>query len=79
MVFDRYPVVGGEMLNALTLADNAHDDGPHVFPSVATMGENPWQSVLERLGQEVNRKPKPLHKSTLTRSSLGNGTRTRDG
>ncbi|WP_202118533.1 helix-turn-helix domain-containing protein [Burkholderia pseudomallei] len=45
MVFDRYPVGGGEMLLALKLADNAHDDGTHIFPSVATMAEKTRQSV----------------------------------
>lgn len=44
MVFDRYPVGGGEMLLALKLADNAHDDGTHIFPSVATMAEKTRQS-----------------------------------
>ncbi len=34
MVFDRYPVGGGEMMLALALADHAHDDGTHVFPYV---------------------------------------------
>ncbi|WP_260439199.1 helix-turn-helix domain-containing protein [Burkholderia sp. Bp9099] len=45
MVFDRYPVGGGEMLLALKLADNAHDDGTHIFPSVGTMAEKTRQSV----------------------------------
>jgi biotin operon repressor len=44
MVFDRYPEGGGEMLLALKLADNAHDDGTHIFPSVDTMAEKTRQS-----------------------------------
>lgn len=44
MVFDRYPEGGGEMLLALKLADNAHDDGTHIFPSVETMASKTRQS-----------------------------------
>lgn len=44
MVFDRYPVGGGEMLLALALADHAHDDGTHIFPSVAHLAAKTRQS-----------------------------------
>lgn len=44
MVFDRYPGGGGELLLALALADNSHDDGTHIFPSVATLAEKSRQS-----------------------------------
>ncbi len=44
-VFDRYPVGGGEFALALALADNAHDDGTHIFPHVETMATKSRQSV----------------------------------
>lgn len=44
-VFDRYPAGGGEFALALALADNAHDDGSHIFPSVETMAAKSRQSV----------------------------------
>lgn len=44
MVFDRYPKGGGEMLLALKLADNAHDDGTRIFPSVDTMAQKTHQA-----------------------------------
>lgn len=44
MVFERYPEGGGEMILALKLADNAHHDGTHIYPSVATMAEMTRQS-----------------------------------
>lgn len=43
-VFERYPVGDGEFILALALADNAHDDGAHIFPSVATMAVKSRQS-----------------------------------
>lgn len=45
MVFDRYPVGGGEMLVALKLADYADDSGEHIFPSVQTIAEKTRQSA----------------------------------
>lgn len=45
MVFDRYPNGGGEMLLALALADHAHDDGTHIFPSVARLAAKTRQSA----------------------------------
>lgn len=44
-VFERYPVGGGEFALALALADNAHEDGSHIFPSVGTMAAKSRQSV----------------------------------
>lgn len=44
MVFDRYHAGGGEMLLALALADHAHDDGTHIFPSVALLAAKTRQS-----------------------------------
>lgn len=45
MVFKRYPNGGGEMLLALALADHAHDDGSHIFPSVEYLADKTRQSV----------------------------------
>ncbi len=45
MVFKRYPNGGGEMLLALALADHAHDDGTHIFPSVDHLAVKTRQSV----------------------------------
>ncbi len=44
-VFDRYPGGAGEFALALALADNAHEDGTHIFPSVETMARKSRQSV----------------------------------
>jgi hypothetical protein len=44
-VFERYPVGGGEFALALALADNAHDDGTRIYPSVNTMAHKSRQSV----------------------------------
>lgn len=44
-VFDRYPGAAGEFALALALADNAHDDGTHIFPSVELMAHKSRQSV----------------------------------
>lgn len=45
MVFDHYPSGGSELLLAVKLADNAHDSGTHIFPSVATLAAQTRQSV----------------------------------
>jgi hypothetical protein len=45
MVFKRYPNGGGEMLLALALADHAHDDGTHIYPSVDHLAQKTRQSV----------------------------------
>jgi len=44
MVFDRYPGGGGEFALALALADNAHDDGTSIYPSVETLAKKSRQS-----------------------------------
>jgi hypothetical protein len=44
MVFDFYPARGNELLLAVKLADNAHDDGTHIFPAVATLADATRQS-----------------------------------
>ncbi|MGX2089226.1 helix-turn-helix domain-containing protein [Xanthomonas campestris] len=44
MVFERYPTGGGEMLLALALADHAHDDGTHIYPSIALLAAKTRQS-----------------------------------
>ena len=44
MVFDHYPFPGGEKLLAVKLADNAHDNGCSIFPSVATLSRQTHQS-----------------------------------
>lgn len=43
-VFERYPNGGGEMLLALALADHAHDDGTHIWPSIKQLAEKTRQS-----------------------------------
>lgn len=44
MVFARYPMGGNELLLALALADHAHDDGTHIFPSVNLLAKKTRQS-----------------------------------
>lgn len=44
-VFERYPGAAGEFALALALADNAHDDGSHIFPRVDVMAHKSRQSV----------------------------------
>jgi hypothetical protein len=44
-VFERYPVGGGEFTLAIALADNAHDDGTHIYPYVETMARKSRQDV----------------------------------
>ena len=45
MVFDRYPGGGGEFALALALADNAHDDGTSIYPSVETLAKKSRQQL----------------------------------
>lgn len=45
MVFDRYPVGGGEYVLALALADHSHEDGSRIFPSVESLAQKSRQSV----------------------------------
>ena len=44
MVFDHYIGRGAELLLAVKLADNAHDDGTSIYPSVATLALQTRQS-----------------------------------
>ena len=82
MVFDRYPNGGGEMLLALALADHAHDDGTHIFPSIARLAEKTRQS--ERSVQYQLRRMEQSGWLLLVnagiggrRSGFGEGGRTR--
>ncbi len=82
MVFDRYPSGGGEMLLALALADHAHDDGTHIFPSIARLAEKTRQS--ERSVQYQLRRMEQSGWLVLVnagiggrRSGFGEGGRTR--
>ncbi|WP_313243736.1 helix-turn-helix domain-containing protein [Stenotrophomonas rhizophila] len=82
MVFDRYPVGGGEMLLALALADHAHDDGTHIFPSIARLAQKTRQS--ERSVQYQLRRMEASGWLVLVnaglggrRSGFGEGGRTR--
>ncbi|WP_019104028.1 helix-turn-helix domain-containing protein [Chromobacterium haemolyticum] len=43
-VFDRFPEGGGLMVLALKLADHAHDDGSHIYPSVQSLAQKTRQS-----------------------------------
>jgi len=45
MVFDHYEGRGAELLLAVKLADNAHDDGTHIFPGVETLARQTRQSA----------------------------------
>lgn len=44
LVWEHYPVGGGELLTALAYADHAHDDGAGIRPSVAHMAKKTRQS-----------------------------------
>jgi biotin operon repressor len=44
MVFERYPVGGNEGMLALALADHAHDDGTHIWPSLESLARKTKQS-----------------------------------
>lgn len=82
MVFERYPIGGGEMLLALALADHAHDDGTHIFPSIARLASKTRQS--ERSVQYQLRRMEAAGWLVLVnagiggrRSGYGEGGRTR--
>lgn len=70
-VFKRYPEGGGEMLLALALADHAHDDGTHIWPSIAQLAQKTRQS--ERSVQYQLRKMEATGWLILVNS--GNGGR----
>ncbi|MBB5875867.1 helix-turn-helix domain-containing protein [Xanthomonas sp. 3498] len=76
MVFDRYPVGGGEMLLALALADHAHDDGTHIFPSIAHLARKTRQS--ERAVQYQLRRMEASGWLILVNDGIGGRRRGRD-
>src|SRR5687768_6181810 len=55
MVFERYPVGGGELLLALAMADHARDDGTHIFPSIDALASKTRQSrsTVQRLTKRM--------------------------
>jgi hypothetical protein len=55
MVFKRYPRGGNERLLALAIADQAHNDGTRIFPSVETLAQMSAQSErsVQRLLHEM--------------------------
>lgn len=73
-VFERYPGSAGEFLLALALADNAHDDGSHIFPGVADMARKSRQS--ERAVQLHLRKMLASGWLIKERMGLGRGQHT---
>lgn len=65
--FRRYPGDGGgELLLAVKLADNAHESGEHIFPSVATLARETRQS--ERTVQYQLRKMEAMGWLILVRT-----------
>jgi len=76
MVFDRYPVGGGEMLLALAIADHAHDDGTHIFPSIAHLARKTRQS--ERSVQYQLRRMEASGWLILVNDGVGGRRRGRD-
>lgn len=75
-VFDRYPNGGGEMLLALALADHAHDDGSHIFPSIKKLAEKTRQS--ERTVQYQLRKMQSMGWLILVSNEGGGRGRARE-
>lgn len=71
MVFDHYPASGNELLLAVKLADNAHDDGTHIFPAVATLATLTRQS--ERSVQYQIRRMLATGWLVLVREARGGG------
>lgn len=72
MVFEHYPGNGGgELLLAVKLADNAHDSGAHIFPSVATLAEQTRQS--ERTVQYQLKRMVAMGWLQLMREAVGGG------
>lgn len=68
-IFDRYPNGGGEMLLALAIADHAHDDGTHIYPSVSTLAKKTRQS--ERTVQYQLRKMQECGWLVLVKQASG--------
>jgi hypothetical protein len=75
-VFDRYPSGGGEFTLALALADHAHDDGSHIFPSIKKLAEKTRQS--ERTVQYQLRKMEQFGWLILINSGNGGRNQTRE-
>jgi hypothetical protein len=72
LVFDFYPsCTNGELLVAVKMGDNAHDDGTHIYPSVATLAELTRQS--ERSVQNHIRKMLASGWLVLVREARGGG------
>lgn len=71
MVFDHYPNGGSELLLAVKLADNAADDGRHIFPSVATLAAQTRQS--ERTVQYQLKRMVAIGWLVLVREAVGGG------
>ena len=73
MVFDHYPddVSSGELLLAVKLADNAHEDGKHIFPSVSTLARQTRQS--ERTVQYTLRRMVEMGWLILVKEGYGGG------
>lgn len=70
-VFDHYPNGGAELLLAVKLADNAHDDGKHIFPAVATLAKQTRQS--ERTVQYALRRMVEMGWLILVKEGWGGG------
>jgi len=75
-VFKRYPNGGGEMVLALAIADHAHDDGSHIFPSVKKLAEKSRQS--ERTVQYQLRKMQESGWIVLVADEKGGRGRSRE-
>lgn len=71
MVFDHYPNGGSELLLAVKLADNAHDSGAHIYPSVATLASQTRQS--ERTVQYQLKRMVAMGWLVLVREAQGGG------
>ena len=76
MVFEKYHAGGGEMLLALAIADHAHDDGTHIFPSVKNLALKTRQS--ERTVQYQLRKMESDGWLILVDCEFGGRSKTRE-
>lgn len=71
MVFEHFPGDASEVLLAVKLADNAHDDGRHIFPSVATLAQQTRRS--ERTVQYQLKRMVASSWLILVREAVGGG------
>lgn len=71
MVFDFYPGKGAELLLAVKLADNAHEDGTSIYPSIGTLAELTRQS--ERSVQYLIKRMVDAGWLVLVRHAIGGG------